>query len=420
MTQSLFRQEVLDERKDGQFGQISLIQPTRTWVFAACAAAVALAVILFLAFGSYTRRNRVVGQLVPVEGLATVVSPATGVLAQVNVREGGKVEAGDVLAVVQVPRATLEDGDTSVAMQSRLRTRAKSLESAGRARAMEVSSQLDGLDQQLQFLTSQAGQLESEARLREEQVSLAKETLRRYESLRESRYVGELQVEQQKNVVIEQTLALRQMQRQEIDLRRQIADLRQRREETRAALARIRAEQEQERAELQQELVRNNAASGIALVAPVDGGIAGQVLKAGEAIREGQAVMSVVPGDGRLEAQLLVPSRAVGLIREGDVVLVRYQAYPYQKFGHHRGRVSEVSRSAIDRSVAAQLAAGDANDEPYYRVSVEIESQEIRAMGRRHPLRPGMLLEADILGERRKLWEWVFEPVRSLSGNLDG
>ncbi len=418
MTQPLFRQEVLDERKDVQIGQISLIQPARTWVLAACAVAMALLVILFLTFGSYTRRNRVMGQLVPVQGLATVVSPATGRLARINVTEGGRVSAGDVLAVVEVPHATVEDGDTSTAMRSRLRSRTDSLESAGQARTREVSSQLDGLEQQLALLSTQATHLDSEILLRQKQVSLASETLARYESLLESRYVGELQVKQLQSQLIEQTLALRQMQRQAIDFRRQIADLTQRREETRALLTRTRAELDRDRAELQQELVQVHAASGIALVAPVDGGVAGQMLKVGEPIREGQAVMSVIPGDGRLEAQLLVPSRAIGFIREGDEVLVRYQAYPHQKFGHHRGRVSLVSRSAIDRSVAAELANGEA-DEPYYRVSVEIESQSIPVMGGRQRLRPGMLLEADILGERRQLWEWVFEPVRSLAENLD-
>lgn len=419
MTRPLFRQEVLDERKEGHFGQISLIQPVRTWVLSACAAAIALAVILFLIFGSYTRRNRVIGQLVPVQGLATVVSPANGQLAKVNVREGARVKAGDVLAVVQVPRATPEDGDTSAIVQSGLRTRAESLDSAGRARLREVSSQLDGLEQQLQFLSRQAAQLESEIGLREKQVTLAKETLARYESLLESRYVGELQIEQQQSAVIEQTLALRQMQRQAIDVRGRIAELGQQREETRALLARTRAEQARQRAELQQERVQTSAASAIALIAPVDGGVAGQVLKPGEPIREGQAVMSVIPGDGRLEAQLLVPSRAIGFIREGDRVLLRYQAYPHQKFGHYRGRVSQVSRSVIDRSVAADLAGGR-GDEPYYRVSVDIDAQHIRGADGTHPLRPGMLLEADILGERRQLWEWVFAPIRSLAGNLDG
>lgn len=418
MTESLFRQEVLDERKDGLFGQISLIQPVRTWVLVACAVGIALAVVLFLAFGSYTRRNRVSGYLAPVQGMATVVSPAAGSIGEVRVAEGDRVAAGDVLAVVRVPRATLQDGDTAAAMRARLRARERSLTSAGQARAMEVSSQLDGLDQQLRFLADQAEQLDSELALRRKQVALANETLARYVSLRESRYVGELQVEQQQSAVIEQTLALRQMQRQATDLSRQIAELKQQREETRASLVRTRAEFDRDRAELEQESVQANAAGGVALLAPVSGGIAGQMLKVGEPVREGQTVMSVIPGDGRLEAQLSVPSRAIGFIREGDEVLLRYDAYPHQKFGHHRGRVSLVGRNVMDRSGGAQAASGD-DDEPYYRVTVTIERQAIDAMGKRQPLRPGMLLEADILGERRQLWEWVFEPIQSLAGNLE-
>ena len=31
---------------------------------------------------------------------------------------------------------------------------------------------------------------------------------------------------------------------------------------------------------------------------------------------------------------------------------------------------------------------------------------------------PGMLLDADILGERRRLIEWVFEPLYSLKGRV--
>lgn len=59
------------------------------------------------------------------------------------------------------------------------------------------------------------------------------------------------------------------------------------------------------------------------------------------------SLVSPLPGDGRLEAELLVSSRAIGFIEPGDRVLLRYQAYPYQKFGHHLGEVARISRSAL-------------------------------------------------------------------------
>jgi membrane fusion protein len=75
--------------------------------------------------------------------------------------------------------------------------------------------------------------------------------------------------------------------------------------------------------------------------------------------------------------------------------------------------VLRVSRSAITP------AGGEAqNAEPYYRVLVALDEQSIIAYGKQEPLRPGMRLDADILGERRKLYEWVLEPLYSLRGKM--
>jgi membrane fusion protein len=91
-------------------------------------------------------------------------------------------------------------------------------------------------------------------------------------------------------------------------------------------------------------------------------------------------------------------------------VLLRYQAYPYQKFGHHVGQVVRISRSAL----TPERGAASAGAEPFYRVLVSLARQTVTAYGEEEPLRPGMVLEADILGEHRRLVEWVLEPLYTL------
>ena len=56
--------------------------------------------------------------------------------------------------------------------------------------------------------------------------------------------------------------------------------------------------------------------------------------------------------------------------------------------------------------------------EPLYLISVALESQSITAYGVDQPLQAGMLLEADVLQERRRLYEWVLEPLLSITGKL--
>jgi membrane fusion protein len=135
-------------------------------------------------------------------------------------------------------------------------------------------------------------------------------------------------------------------------------------------------------------------------------------------VQPGQAVLSLLPAGARLEAHLVVPSRAVGFIAPGDAVRLRYQAFPYQKFGHHRGEVARISRSALSAAELPSLTGLAAAGEPAYRVVVALDRDSVRAFGKDEPLRPGMRLDADILGEQRKLWEWLFEPLHALSGAM--
>ena len=135
-------------------------------------------------------------------------------------------------------------------------------------------------------------------------------------------------------------------------------------------------------------------------------------------MQTGQPLLSLLPQGSELQAQLLVPSRAIGFIEPGDKVLLRYQAYPYQKFGQSKGRVLRISRSAINPLESTAFSGNASGSEPLYRVQIALESQHILAYGKAESLLPGMALEAEILGERRKLYEWLLEPLYSLHGRV--
>ena len=49
---------------------------------------------------------------------------------------------------------------------------------------------------------------------------------------------------------------------------------------------------------------------------------------------------------------------------------------------------------------------------------MQLDTQSVLAYGKQEPLRPGLAMEADILGDTRKLYEWLFEPVYALKGKL--
>lgn len=418
MSHDLFRKEVLEARRTSFLGSISLAQPLRLWVLTAFAAGAAIVVGLFLALGTYTRRSSVTGQLVPTRGLATVLAPVTGVVDALETTEGNRVRSGQRLAVVSAPRATLGNGDTHAALQQRLQQKQDGLQSGHAAQLRQFTAQSDGLRQQLATTRRELAQIEREVATRREQVEIYDQITQRMEALRNQQYVSALELEQYQAARLEYASEMQILQRQAITTRRSIAQLQQALRELPTQRQASEAGYHGELAQLEQERLQTEANGALAIIAPVTGTVATQMVKPGQAVQAGQALMSLLPGNGALEAELLVPSRAIGFIEPGDTVLLRYQAYPYQKFGHQRGTVATISRSALSTGELGALIGNAQQGEPYYRVTVALARQAITAYGKPEPLKPGMLLDADILGEKRRLIEWIFEPLYSLKGQV--
>ena len=121
----------------------------------------------------------------------------------------------------------------------------------------------------------------------------------------------------------------------------------------------------------------------------------------------------MTPVEGKLEAELLAPSRAIGFIRPGQEVRLQLQAFPYQRFGTLKGKVKSVSGTVIGPSDVS--IPGLAFHEPVFRVRVRLPSEEIVAYGQSHQLQPGMLLTAEVVLDRQNLIRWLFDPLYAVS-----
>ena len=117
---SLFRSEVFEAKKNRWTGQIVLVRPFSLFALTLFAVCLAAALIAFAAFGSYTNKTTVGGQLVPLGGVVRVYAPETGVITDKKVADGDFVRAGDVLFTLSTARS---DGTGSV--QARLAAEAK-------------------------------------------------------------------------------------------------------------------------------------------------------------------------------------------------------------------------------------------------------------------------------------------------------
>src|SRR5206468_6559979 len=98
---------------------------------------------------------------------------------------------------------------------------------------------------------------------------------------------------------------------------------------------------------LDQQLTEHEAKRTILVTAPSDGTATAVLADVGQMTSATQPLVSLLPTDASLRAELFVPSRSIGFITTGQAVAMRYQAVPYQRFGSYTGRVAEISRTLI-------------------------------------------------------------------------
>jgi membrane fusion protein len=416
---SLFRREVLDAKQGESMGTILIAAPLSRWLLSGFAVALAIALLTFLFFGHYTRRESVAGQLVPSAGLLNVLAPSAGTVKELNVSDGQSVKEGDVLLELSSEQDSAKLGNAHAAISEQLEAQRGRLTEDLKNQASLAQQQAESLRAKLVLLRSQQAQIDGQIELQLKQVSSNEELLERIKPLGAKGYVSVFQIKQQESALLDAQTQHRVLVRQQLDTRQQIEAAQQQLTQLPLDESSKRNDTERQIANVAQSLAQNEMQRAVVLRAPRDGMVATVLLKQGQMASAGQPLLSILPVGSELQAQLLVPSRAVGFIEPGNTVVLRYQAFPYQKFGQQFGRVTDISRSALSPADVNALV-GQQVKEPLYKVMVTLESQQVMAYGRPEPVKPGMALDADIMMDRRSLIEWVFEPLYGIGHHLMG
>jgi len=412
----LFRQEVVAHQQSQWLGTVLIAPRISHGLFAGFAALVTIGVVCLLFFGDYTRKARVTGWLMPELGLMRVLAPQPGVVAQVHVAEGAEVKKGTPMVLLSTELQSEALGSTRQEIVRRLQSRRDSMVAERSRREQLFDEKREDLFRRLEALGVERQQLQREIELQGERTAFAEANAARQRQLRARGITPERSLQQAEEDRLEQAVRLQTLERSRAGIERQRlsieAELRELPLKHQSELAQI----DRETAALEQEIAEAEARREILITAPQDGIVTAIQAQPGGSATPTVPLLSIVPAGSDLQAQLFSPSRAIGFVRPGHEVMLRYEAFPYQKFGSYRGVVANVSRTAISPSeLPPQLSGLSGTGEPVYRITVDLSSQTASAYGEPVSLQPGMQLEADVLIERRRLIEWVLDPLYTLT-----
>lgn len=401
---TLFRPTAIVAASGTKFaGAIVLAQPLPMRVAACTAASIVVLLALLLACGHYTRKARVEGELVPAAGSIKVVNPSFGRITRALVTDGVQVAAGQPLFELTAERAS-GGADVDARITALLAERSRERSATGRLQAEELREHAQALAARQRSLTAELANRRQALALQDAQIEAVRKKLARFKRL--SGFISPAQLDD-----VASALAAQQAQRKDMEsnLLAVERDLMAMREEAQAIDRKLRqaaSTASQELAALAQETAEHDSRSRSTITTPIAGTVTALALEEGQTAAPGSVLATVIPAGSALQARLLVPSRAIAFIEVGQQVLLRIDAFPYQKFGPVPATVTRVEQ-------APSNADGSSNASPLYRVVARLDRSTLRAYGRDRPFKAGMTLEADILQDRRRLIEWLFEPLIS-------
>jgi len=408
----LFRQEAVEfQRARQQWGDVAALQPLATKIFAWFLVGVVATLVVFAFLASYARKETAIGYLTPTTGTAKIFAPRSGTIRQVHVQEGDAVREGEPLLTIDTDQIASDGVDVNVALLDTLSAQRELLSKTIQAEEQRAGAERERLSSLAKGLGSEISQLHAQLQLQKERMEVANSDLDAGQQLRAKGYLTT--IEQRRR----QMVALEQQQAQQA-LIQQVAAKRNQLTETESSLNQLPTVMGQKVQALRNELsatdqriAETRGRRAYVIRAPLAGRVSTLQATVGQNAHPQRPQLEIIPEHATLQAELFVPTRAIGFIEAGQPVRLLYDAFPYQHFGTYRGEVVRVSQTIL---MTSDTGGPIKLNEPTYRVIASLERQEIDVNGRPVALQPDMLLKADIILERRTLIDWLLSPLRSV------
>ena len=392
----LFRPEAM---REAEFGDALAFSVPRWRALGMLAGGALAPLALFGLAADFDRVATVRGIVTPASGVSRLVAPQPGIVTAVLVRQGDALRRGEPMLRI-ASTALLPSG--TAASEARLaafgRQQRIAREDMG-VEARRAEAERARLREQMAQLATSARSLDAQAALQRERIASNELRLRNLAPLRERGYVSVVAYQQQEETVLTLRQQLAELEQRRASAGHELGQLRLRSAELDAESRRATLQSAATLAELERGAADAQTEAEILLAAPVAGKVAALHVLPGRSVAAAEELATMVQSDA-LEAVLLVPSSAVGALRPGQAVVLRYDAFPYQRYGVGRGIVKEIAATVSP-------ASGEPGAQPAYRVLVTLARG-----GAPFALRPDMSLSASIVIERRTLLDWLLAPLR--------
>ena len=389
----IFRPEALEFKNNAWLGKFSVSVPSVLPISLYCAAAV-FVILVMLLFSSYTQRISVSGYVTYFPSAVEGSFDQYGRVNSVNVTQGSEVQKGDTIATVSSD-TVYSQGSVNQALVTSKRSQLSQLDLRERQRLNEGETERLHLKSKIKVKKNEMVLIKAakkdeydrsvilQKRVRDFVNSSARNLTTAQEKISyENDYytsIGNLNsyridIAKVESELIELQEALSSSESRE---KKDITDIRQK------------------KAQLYQEIVASSALVESQIVAPISGVISSLTVKEGQQVKPGDVAAVVLPLETETLIEISLPPSALSRVKVGQRVLMRIESKPWEWFGKVQGKVVQKSLSPSSLST----------EHRNFNILIKPIDTSLD-----FPV--GVKVEADILTNRRSIWEWLLTPMK--------
>lgn len=373
-----------------------------------------LGIGLWLTLSSFDKTVTVSGWVEPVGGVIRIFPDGTGIVKKVLVTDGETVERNDPLIVMD-GRRILSDGAVLEDVLLLEYQKQRDLVEAHIARQHKIyDTKQRNLTQQIAAAEEQLLLFDQQLRTLTARIELVETRLANLNVLAERSAASPYDTEQAQEAFLRLTSEKQDLLRNESQHRDAIHELEAQRELAPQEFNLIIEQLNSELSVLTQKIAEHKGATERIIRTPISGRASLLEARVGSQVNTSVPLMTVLPETSSLSGNIYVPVRSAGLVKVGQRIKIRYDAFPHQKFGLFEGTISHVGTSVL---MPHEIVGPSASlSEPVYLVVCDLDSRIVEVNEQPIPVKSGMTFTADIVIHQMTLAEWVLEPILGLRG----
>ncbi|MDU1060352.1 MAG: HlyD family secretion protein [Leclercia adecarboxylata] len=424
MMKKLFRKEAIEYKKNHWKGKALLLAGMPSWIVGILSLAFLLILILTLIFCSYTQRIDVSGEVITLPHSVNVFSPQQGFVVKKHVEIGDLVEKGTPLYELDVSRSTVTGNVTDV-MNAAISEKISNAEEI-------ISKMLRNKTETLEALETQVKQYsqslkETKVMLNNASTGLAKmkANLSSYDSYLKQGLITKDQYNYQHSLYFQQQGTYQSLISQKMQLESQLTQLKSDLVVKASDFDNQISNQKNQINDFKNQVVESNANGNVVIKATRAGKIESVAVTIGQMVDKGSSLVQIKP-TGNIEYFLILwlPNNSIPYVKPGDIVNIRYDAFPSDKFGQFPGNVLSISSIPASRQEMSEYtnvtAGGNQQELALYKAIVKIKDKSFLYNGKKLELSNGLKARAIVFLEERPLYMWMFTPIYKITQSVIG